>query len=119
MSQPIIKNVWARLIVTAILAGVLWAVWAPAAHWLPSVRWRVLIVLFISLTFIWRVWPEAAHAFGNFQARFFLTLVYGILVFPIGVAARLFADPLRIKKTPTKWLDHPDEANDMTWAKRQ
>ncbi|HEV2176108.1 MAG TPA: hypothetical protein VGW33_02745 [Terriglobia bacterium] len=119
MSQPIIKSVWARLLVTAGLAAVLWFAWAPAAHWVPSVRYRVLIVLFISLTFIWRVWPDAAHAFGNFQARLFLTIVYAILVFPIGIIVRLFADPLRIKKSPTQWLDHPDEANDMSWAKRQ
>lgn len=119
MSQSIVKSLWARLLVTALLAGVLWAAWGFTAQWVPSVRYRALAVLFISLTFIWRVWPDAAHAFGNFQARFFLTLVYGILVFPIGIIVRLFADPLRIKKSPTQWLDHTDEANDMSWAKRQ
>jgi len=31
------------------------------------------------------------------------------------IAARWFSDPLRIKKTPSAWLDHPDEAYDMEW----
>jgi hypothetical protein len=31
----------------------------------------------------------------------------------------LFGDPLRIKKPPARWLDHPDEAPDMGWARRQ
>jgi hypothetical protein len=40
-------------------------------------------------------------------------------VFPFGIAARLFFDPLRIKRRPTAWLDHPDEAYSPEWARRQ
>jgi len=119
MSETILKSLWARVLLTTVLGALLWTAWAPAAHWIPSARYRTLAVLFISLTFIWKIWPDAAHAFGNFQARLFLTILYGIFVFPFGIIVRLFADPLRIKKTPTHWLDHPDETNDMSWAKRQ
>jgi len=42
-----------------------------------------------------------------------------VLVLPFGLAARLFSDPLRIKKRPTEWLDHPDEPTDMAWARKQ
>jgi hypothetical protein len=35
------------------------------------------------------------------------------------LGARFFSDPLRIKKRPTQWLDHPNEAHDMLWARRQ
>jgi len=48
-----------------------------------------------------------------------LTVFYGVLVLPFGLAARLFSDPLRIKKAPVQWLDHPDEAYDLDWARKQ
>lgn len=67
----------------------------------------------------WQAWKRIAHAMGNFQARVLLTIFYAVLVFPFGIAARLFSDPLRIKRRPTQWLEHPNEAPDLQWAKRQ
>lgn len=66
----------------------------------------------------WQAWKELAHKIGNFQARVLLTIFYVILL-PFGLATRLFADSLRIKRRPTQWLEHPDEAYDMQWARRQ
>jgi hypothetical protein len=66
-----------------------------------------------------RIWKRVAHAIGNFQARILLTVFYAIIVFPFGIVARLFSDPLRIKRPPTQWLDHTDEIHDLRWAKRQ
>ena len=66
-----------------------------------------------------RTWKRVAHAIGNFQARVLLTVFYGIIIFPFGIVARLFSDPLRIKRPPTQWLDHSEEAHDLRWAKRQ
>lgn len=66
-----------------------------------------------------RTWKHVAHAIGNFQARILLTVFYGIIVFPFGIIARLFSDPLRIKRLPTQWLDHTEETHDLGWAKRQ
>ena len=68
---------------------------------------------------LWEGWKKIAHIIGNFQARVLLTIFYAVLVLPFGVAARLFSDPLRIKKRPTEWLDHPNEAIDMQWARKQ
>jgi hypothetical protein len=68
---------------------------------------------------LWEGWKKIAHIIGNFQARVLLTIFYAVLVLPFGVAARLFSDPLRIKKRPTQWLDHPDEAADLQWARKQ
>jgi hypothetical protein len=68
---------------------------------------------------IWQAWKRIAHKIGNFQARVLLTIFYAVLVFPFGVAARLFSDPLRIKHRPTQWLDHPNDSGDMEWAHRQ
>ena len=119
MSKTILKSRRVRVLLTVVFATLLWAAWMPAARWVPSARYRALAVLFLSVAFIWKVWPNLAREFGNFQARLLLTVIYGIFVFPFGMIVRLFADPLRIKKTPTHWLNHPDEAGDMSWAKRQ
>jgi hypothetical protein len=67
----------------------------------------------------WAGWKKIAHKIGNFQARVLLTIFYGVLVLPFGLAARWFSDPLRIKKKPTAWLDHPNEACDLEWARKQ
>ena len=68
---------------------------------------------------IWQSWKRAAHAIGTFQARVLLTAFYAILVLPFGIFVRLFSDPLRIKRRPTRWLEHPVESQDLQWAKRQ
>jgi hypothetical protein len=75
--------------------------------------------LWSALRHVWKVWTQVARKIGNFQARVILTIIYAVLVFPFGMIVRLFADPLRIKKSPTHWLERPDEATDMGWAKRQ
>jgi len=68
---------------------------------------------------IWEGWKKIAQKIGNFQARVLLTVFYGVLVLPFGLAARLFSDPLRIKRKPTEWLQHPNEAYDIDWARKQ
>ena len=67
----------------------------------------------------WQAWKDLAHKIGNFQARVILTIFYAVLVLPFGLASRWFSDPLRIKKKPEQWLDHPDEAYDLEWARKQ
>ena len=68
---------------------------------------------------IWKAWTRIAHIIGNFQARVLLTILYVVLVLPLGVIVRLFADPLRIKRRPEKWLAETAEAYDMQWAQKQ
>jgi hypothetical protein len=68
---------------------------------------------------LWEGWKKIAHKIGNFQARVLLTVFYAVLVLPFGLATRVFSDPLRIKKRPTEWLNHPDEPTDMAWARKQ
>jgi hypothetical protein len=67
----------------------------------------------------WAKWKSIARRLATFQARLFLTIFYGLIVLPFGLLTRVFADPLRIKKLPTQWLDHPDEAHDLNWARKQ
>ena len=68
---------------------------------------------------LWAAWKRLAHKIGDFQARVILTVIYASLVLPFGLAVRMFADPLRIKRHPTAWLDHPQESTDMEFAHRQ
>ena len=68
---------------------------------------------------LWEAWKGVAHRIGNFQARVLLTILYAILVLPFGLVVHLFADPLRIKRSPIEWLEHMDNPAEMTWARRQ
>ncbi len=76
-------------------------------------------ILTENLKTLWNAWKRLAHKIGNFQARVVLTIIYAIAVLPFGLAVRLFSDPLRIKNRPTKWIEHPAEVHDMSWAQRQ
>jgi hypothetical protein len=67
----------------------------------------------------WEGWKKIARKIGNFQARVILTIFYGVLLMPFGLAARFFSDPLRIKRPLQQWLDHPNEAHDLQWARKQ
>jgi hypothetical protein len=68
---------------------------------------------------LWRAWKRIAHKIGNFQSRVLLTIIYFVLVLPFGLCVRFFADSLRTKNRPTQWLDHPEEAQDLVWARKQ
>lgn len=71
------------------------------------------------LKHVWQRWKRIARGVGTFQARILLTVFYAVLVLPFGIVVRLFSDPLRIQRRPTQWLERPDEAHDLQWAKRQ
>jgi len=72
-----------------------------------------------TLKYLWEGWKGVARKIADFQARVVLTVLYAVLVFPFGILVRLFSDPLRIKKRPTSWLDHPDESGNLEWARKQ
>jgi hypothetical protein len=72
-----------------------------------------------TLKYLWEAWKVVARKIGTFQARVLLTVLYAVLVFPFGVIVRAFSDPLRIKKRPTAWLDHPDQPSNLEWARKQ
>jgi hypothetical protein len=48
---------------------------------------------------LWQRWVKVAKIIGDFQARLMLSLFYLLLILPIGLIARLFADPLALKKS--------------------
>ena len=71
------------------------------------------------LKHLWQTWKRLAHRIGNFQARLLLTLLYAVFLLPFGLMVRLFADPLRIKRRPAEWLEHPESPASLEWAGRQ
>jgi hypothetical protein len=68
---------------------------------------------------LWAVWVRLARAVGQFQARLLLTLLYFVALLPFGICVRLFGDPLRIRKRPTKWGKSTPQTIDSTWALKQ
>lgn len=68
---------------------------------------------------LWEAWKRIAHRIGNFQARLILTILYAVLVLPFGLLTRLFADPLRIRRRPAGWLEHPPSPASLEHARKQ
>ncbi|OGD83964.1 hypothetical protein A2165_03240 [Candidatus Curtissbacteria bacterium RBG_13_40_7] len=69
---------------------------------------------------IWRKWLIIARIIGNFQGQVILTIFYLILLLPVGLALRIFADPLRLHKklrTNFESWQHPKE--DLEQARKQ
>ena len=68
---------------------------------------------------LWQGWQKVAKKIGDFQARLILTLFYFIFVIPIGLIARLFADPLALKKSSAHWDKRESAPARMEDARRQ
>jgi len=71
------------------------------------------------LKFLWKSWVRVAHWIANFQARVLLTVLYAVVLLPFGICVRLFADTLRTRERPTKWLSHARPTINMSWAHKQ
>ncbi len=72
-----------------------------------------------SLRRLWEGWKRVGRAIGNFQARVLLTVFYAVLILPLGLAVRLFADPLKIRRPSDKWVDRDADPIDTAAAQRQ
>jgi hypothetical protein len=70
---------------------------------------------------LWAGWKKVAHVIGNFQARVLLTILYVVLVSPIALLVRAFADPLRLAQhSETYWVPiQRPPAHDVDEARRQ
>jgi hypothetical protein len=78
-----------------------------------------LHTLLMKIRRLWEGWKRVSRAIGNFQARVLLTIFYVVLILPFGLAVRLFADPLRIRRLSDKWIDRDADAIDIAAARRQ
>lgn len=69
---------------------------------------------------LWEGWKRVAEAIGNFNARLLLTVFYVTFVAPLAIGIKLFADPLRLKRTSESyWSPLPEQRHDIEEAKRQ
>jgi len=67
----------------------------------------------------WRSWKSLAERAGNFQARILFTLFY-VLISPLGLAMRLFGDPLRLRKpSGSFWGPKPSGPRTLEEARKQ
>lgn len=65
---------------------------------------------------VWKKWLPIAQAIGNFNAQVILTIFYLVIILPLGIIFRLFADPLNIRRDRLsrqksnfrKW-EHPNQ----------
>lgn len=68
----------------------------------------------------WKRWMRIAEVVGDFQARVVLSLFYFLIVFPFGMAVRLFGDPLKIRgRRETGWSTFVERARTGKEGQRQ
>ncbi len=70
---------------------------------------------------LWARWKVFAQKVGDFQARLILTLLYFLILGPMGLFVRVLRDPLRTKHGPqtSVWVPRPAENDSLEIAKRQ
>ena len=70
---------------------------------------------------LWQEWLRIAKHIGSFNARALITLIYFTVLAIFGIPARLFSDPLDMKKRPggSAWLQRATRDLDIETARRQ
>lgn len=70
---------------------------------------------------VWEGWKRIAVVIGNFQAMIILTLLYIVLVVPVGCVIILISDPLRLRRRPTStyWVSRESELETLADANKQ
>lgn len=85
-------------------------------HDLSWFRWRILP----SLVWLLLLSPGFLKLWGEFVSRLVLTVIY-LGALPLGLAVRLFLDPLRTKSRPltSLWIHREPEDESLPAATRQ
>lgn len=70
---------------------------------------------------LWRGWKALAEYIGDFQARLLLTVFYFTVLAPFGLALRLLADPLEVRRLPAEsgWTPRQTPDVDVRAARQQ
>jgi hypothetical protein len=65
------------------------------------------------------VWSRIGHALGWFNSRVLLTVMFVLIIWPIGFISRLFGnDPLERSKRGSMWTPYPDRLRDSKHFER-
>lgn len=67
----------------------------------------------------WERWKIIGKVYADFQARLMAVLFYFTVFAPFALAARLFSDPLRVRRYPTRWIDRAPVGQALDEARRQ
>jgi hypothetical protein len=68
----------------------------------------------------WEGWKRFAHAFGVFQTRLIMLILYVLVVVPIGIVARLVSDPLHLRQPEkTNWVPLEKRSHSLESAQQQ
>ncbi len=70
----------------------------------------------------WRRWRRFAVVVATWQARVLYSVVYVLLIIPLGVLLRWRSDPLRLRRSTTGrtvWLGRSEPPDLQRWARRQ
>ena len=66
-----------------------------------------------SLAGVARIWGRIGHALGWFNSRVLLTIMFVLVLWPIGLISGLFGnDPLERKKRGSMWTPYPARLRD-------
>lgn len=70
---------------------------------------------------VWEGWKRIALVIGNLQARIILTLLYIVLVIPVGCVVKLMSDPLHLRRrqTSTYWVTRETKLETLADANKQ
>jgi hypothetical protein len=72
------------------------------------------------LVTFWQAWKRFARRLADFQGRVLLTLLYIVLIVPVGFILRLFADPLmRRRPQISNWTPRSPAPATLDEARRQ
>lgn len=73
------------------------------------------------MTIFWQKLKRWSHAVGDFQARLILTVLYGLLVLPTGLIAKIGGDLLEKRRgdTVSYWQKRPTPNESVRGARGQ
>lgn len=67
---------------------------------------------------VWEKWKVLAKKIGNFQVSIIFSILYFLLVTPLGLLSNIFNDFLDIKQAP-KWKKYTDNTSSLLKMKDQ
>jgi len=69
---------------------------------------------------VWDHWTHVAHAVGVVQTRFFMVVIYAVVVVPTGMLMRLSRDPLHLREPAQgNWTEARQNERTVEAARRQ
>lgn len=76
------------------------------------------------MTKLWRKWVILTKKFASFLASFLLTIIYFLIIIPVGVFIKIFAPKALLghdsfQKKNTFWIKKKQTKHDINFAKQQ